>query len=274
MPSLLILSGSTGDVSKISAVAEPLGYRVRSISELDKAEEWLSLQRFDVFLLDSRYAHEMRVALIEYAWEQNPMTMSGVFSFEEALEDTVALKFMGCRLFVGPHGLDSLARSLEFLPSALATQEELGVLLVEDLDSPRQIIATYIEALGYPRVDVADSVDPALAILEKSPEGYFCVVSDINMPGKSGVDLVEAIRGDVNKRHIPIILLTAHASPENLIGGLKAGASGFLVKPPRKKQLSAELEKAKRLYLGREAPSLCGPGEADQLEEALLRLLG
>jgi YesN/AraC family two-component response regulator len=66
------------------------------------------------------------------------------------------------------------------------------------------------------------------ATLELVPD---LVISDIVMPGISGLDMCRAIRNDVRTSHIPIILLTAKTSEYSIRAGLESGASLYLVKP-------------------------------------------
>lgn len=75
------------------------------------------------------------------------------------------------------------------------------------------------------------------------------IISDVMMPGMDGIALCAALRGEYMTRHIPIILLTAHASDRNLIEGLDAGADDYVAKP-----FSVEILRAKcrRLILTRD----------------------
>ena len=65
-----------------------------------------------------------------------------------------------------------------------------------------------------------------------SNEKLDLVVTDVMMPGRSGVDLCRTIKGDPRWRAIPVILLTAFGEPEALRRGLEVGADDFQHKPP------------------------------------------
>ena len=90
------------------------------------------------------------------------------------------------------------------------------------------------------------------------------------MPDMKGTELIRSIRREETINQLPIIVLTAYATMEVLLECIKAGATGFLVKPPRKNTLREELEKAKRIYLNNLNPRLCRPEEAHLLEDAIL----
>jgi CheY-like chemotaxis protein len=89
------------------------------------------------------------------------------------------------------------------------------------------------------------------------------------MPHESGIDLIRLLRRDTRVCHLPVLVLTAYATGENLLECIKAGATGFVVKPPHKKTFRRELEKARRIFVTRQSPRLCSPEEAHLLEEAL-----
>src|SRR5690606_37465560 len=57
------------------------------------------------------------------------------------------------------------------------------------------------------------------------------IVSDVNMPGMSGLELCRKIRRDSRTKHIPVILLTAISSDSAQIEGLDSGASDYIIKP-------------------------------------------
>jgi CheY-like chemotaxis protein len=138
---------------------------------------------------------------------------------------------------------------------------KLPILIVEDLDSPREIIEMYIEQMGYAVKSVA-SGEVALGLLQADPQGFFCVLTDIKMPNMNGVQFIKFVRQDEQIRHIPVIVLSAYGTGELLLDCLQAGASGFLAKPPRREDIVRELGRARRVALGLESVRLC---ESDKM---------
>jgi two-component system chemotaxis sensor kinase CheA len=102
------------------------------------------------------------------------------------------------------------------------------VLLVDDSEFFRSMLAPLLRASGY-RVVVAESAEQALAILS-SPRLIDVVVTDIEMPGKSGFDLVESLRSDSRTTAMPVIALSSYASPPVVERARKLGIVNFVAK--------------------------------------------
>jgi two-component system NtrC family response regulator len=101
-----------------------------------------------------------------------------------------------------------------------------SILLVEDDVSLRRIMQLRLEAASY-RVTCAVCAEEAIAALERQP--FHLVVSDLMMPGLSGLDLLKRIKADAPGT--PVILLTAYGSVESAVDAMKSGAFDYLTKP-------------------------------------------
>jgi two-component system sensor histidine kinase/response regulator len=114
--------------------------------------------------------------------------------------------------------------------SALMSQEPqlpVNILLVDDKTENLLALESILEAPGYHLVRALSGQD---ALLELLAQDYAAIVLDVQMPGMTGIELAQIIRGRKKTRHIPILFLTAH-SEENAIAGYQAGAVDFLTKP-------------------------------------------
>ena len=92
-------------------------------------------------------------------------------------------------------------------------------------------VANYVKMLLSPsyNVSVYFDVNSALAgMAENVPD---LVISDVVMPGRSGYELCEAVKGDLQLSHIPVILVTAKVAVENQVLGLGKGADAYVTKP-------------------------------------------
>jgi CheY-like chemotaxis protein len=104
-----------------------------------------------------------------------------------------------------------------------------------------------LEGLGYDRITGASSAKEAIKLLQENPSKFTTVITDVKMPGMNGADLIRFIRRDIDLNRLPVIVLTAYGTADCLIDCLKAGATGFLVKPPKKPDLKRELQRAERV---------------------------
>ena len=110
---------------------------------------------------------------------------------------------------------------------ASGAEERRRILVVDDdVD-----IANYLKVMlqSQYEVDTCFEVDSALkALKEEAPD---LVISDVVMPGKSGFELCDAIKGDLQLCHIPVILVTAMAQVSSQVEGLEKGADAYVTKP-------------------------------------------
>jgi FixJ family two-component response regulator len=66
-------------------------------------------------------------------------------------------------------------------------------MVVDDLDSPRDIICSFVETMGFSQVQGCRSAKEALSLLTAEPERYFCIITDMRMPDVSGEQLIDRI---------------------------------------------------------------------------------
>jgi two-component system chemotaxis response regulator CheY len=119
-------------------------------------------------------------------------------------------------------------------------RKKLELLIVEDRQVMLQIIRRLLVELGYAHVDEAVN---GLHALEKIREKrYDLILSDWNMDGMNGFELLKTLRADPKTQSTPFILVTAEAKRENILAARAAGASGYLVKPFKLELLERTLD--------------------------------
>ena len=113
------------------------------------------------------------------------------------------------------------------------------ILLVEDDTSLRRIMQLRLEGGAYSVICVS-SAEEALLALERQP--FQLVVSDLMMPGQSGLDLLRRVKADYPET--PVILLTAYGSVESAVEAMKCGALDYLTKPVEQTDLLMTVARA------------------------------
>jgi EAL domain-containing protein (putative c-di-GMP-specific phosphodiesterase class I) len=145
-----------------------------------------------------------------------------------------------------------------------------GLLLVDDDELLLAALARSLTQNGY-RVTKAHSVASAIAAMAGA--SFDAIVSDVEMPGLSGFDLIKAVRG--HDLDVPVLLLTGKPSVESAIAALESGALQYLIKPVDSAALCAsvaravtlhQLAVAKRRALELQGKFSGGPGDRAALE--------
>ncbi|MDK2124714.1 response regulator [Parachitinimonas caeni] len=125
---------------------------------------------------------------------------------------------------------------------------QLPILVVDDQAPMRQAIVSVLREMGYGLTQEADCADAAMQQLRAG--GIHAVISDWNMPGMSGLELLRWVRGEPRYLHLPFMLVAAETSRETIRLAFEAGASDYLIKPFTANNLK---ERVRRL-LGADAP--------------------
>ncbi len=118
---------------------------------------------------------------------------------------------------------------------------KMKFLVVDDFSTMRRIVRSLLKELGFVNIDEAE--DGAIALHKLKNDAFDFVVSDLNMPNMSGIELLKAIRGDAALKHLPVLMVTAEAKKENIMEAAQAGASGYVVKPFTVGTLDEKLKK-------------------------------
>jgi two-component system chemotaxis response regulator CheY len=122
----------------------------------------------------------------------------------------------------------------------MALRDQLRVLVVDDMSTSRGLITQALDSFGLRNVNIAADGPSALQRLATSPAHL--VISDFNMPGMNGLQLLHAIRSDARTRGLGFLLITGRADREIIEEGRKLGMNNFLKKPFEAPQLRAAIE--------------------------------
>ena len=119
--------------------------------------------------------------------------------------------------------------------------KSMKILVVDDFSTMRRIIKNLLKDLGFANIQEADDGNTALPMLQQGDLDF--VVTDWNMPGMQGIDLLRAIRADDKLKHLPVLMVTAEAKKEQIVAAAQAGVNGYVVKPFTAATLKEKLDK-------------------------------
>ncbi|MCP4753708.1 MAG: response regulator [Proteobacteria bacterium] len=117
----------------------------------------------------------------------------------------------------------------------------MRILVVDDFDPMRKSIIEYLQLLDFTNITEADNGVTALEKLQNETVDF--VISDWTMPEMDGLELLKTMRADQKLRSIPVLMITAEATPDNILKAVKAGVNNYIVKPINVNTLLQKIEK-------------------------------
>ena len=113
--------------------------------------------------------------------------------------------------------------------------------MVDDFASMRRIVKGVLRQMGFNKIIEAEDGADALEVLQKEVIGL--VLADWNMPKMTGIELLEAVRGDESLKDIPFMMVTAEGQKGNVVEAVQAGVSSYIVKPFTSEALEEKIKK-------------------------------
>ena len=115
------------------------------------------------------------------------------------------------------------------------------IVIADDEPSLRLLVTTTLASDQYDIFEARDGDEALALITAHSPD---LVLLDIQMPGRTGLDVTRAVKSDPLLRHIRVILLTSRTLESDIRAGREAGADLYLTKPFSPLELLVEVERA------------------------------
>lgn len=104
----------------------------------------------------------------------------------------------------------------------------MKILVVDDDRTTRKLLTLYLKSSGF---DVATAENGLDAIEKIGMDNINLVMTDLNMPYMDGLELVKNIKSNPETAHIPVLMVTTEADPEEQERAISAGADGYITKP-------------------------------------------
>lgn len=119
--------------------------------------------------------------------------------------------------------------------------KDMRILIVDDFSTMRRIIKNLLRDLGFTNTQDADDGSTALPLLKRGDFDF--LITDWNMPGMTGIDLLKAVRADEQLQSLPVLMVTAEQKREQIIEAAQAGVNGYIVKPFTAVTLKEKIDK-------------------------------
>lgn len=120
-------------------------------------------------------------------------------------------------------------------------KDKKTILVVDDFVSVRKFVCETLERKGYNTLGVGN-VKEAFQLLKENSRIVNLVLTDYNMPDRTGFDLLVMIKSDVAVSHIPVIFLTTELSEQKMKVSKEAGLSAWIKKPYRSETFFSAIE--------------------------------
>lgn len=113
------------------------------------------------------------------------------------------------------------------------------ILVVDDELAIREMINTALDVAGFKCIQAANAQEAHSKIIDYRPD---LVLLDWMMPGTTGIELVRRLKRDELTATVPIIMLTAKVTEDNMVQGLEVGADDYVTKPFSPRELIARIK--------------------------------
>ncbi len=125
--------------------------------------------------------------------------------------------------------------------------KESHILVVDDSINIRNIVCDNLKRLGFSKMETAPDANDAFSKLvsySKTPNPVTLILSDLNMPGPSGIDFLKQVREIDKFKELPFVLITTESEKQAVIQAALAGVSAYIVKPFNLETLTKRLQEA------------------------------
>ena len=125
-------------------------------------------------------------------------------------------------------------------------KNDAKILVIDDMSTMRKIVRNMLNKMGYNNIEEVEDGEPAWKMINEASESghsFDFIVSDWNMPGMTGLDLLKNIRSSEKFKKLPFLMVTAEAEQANVVIAVKAGVSNFVVKPFSIQTLKEKIDK-------------------------------
>lgn len=118
------------------------------------------------------------------------------------------------------------------------------ILIVDDQANVRTAVLQLLLSFNRTDLTIDQATNGTDALRRLQSRSYDLMISDTEMPGMNGADLIRSVRADEKLKMLPVVLMLAvGAGKQDVLNAVALGISGFIIKPFRPEQLRAQIKK-------------------------------
>lgn len=128
----------------------------------------------------------------------------------------------------------------------MSLKSNMKILVVDDMSTMRKVVKNMLGQMGFKNVIESDDGKNALPLIQnayQTGDPFEFIISDWNMPGMTGLDLLKTLKASDEYKDVPFLMVTAEAEQGSVMIAVKAGVSNFIVKPFSAQILREKIEK-------------------------------
>jgi CheY-like chemotaxis protein len=250
MLKILLISEDETDQKRLMLLSRARGCQVDVLEPKEIPRVPLvKVRPYTIILVTGDLPWEFHVELSKSLWDVHPQGYYAVYTFSsKPIPSAGRLATLGVRVF----GEDSIEEDfLALIDDALPRTpfDTSGIIIVDQIETPLRILESILQGLHF-RCFTTGSGEQGWQQLYETPSKYFLLITEIASSDISGQELIKRIRGHQPIQQLPILVLSAHGTPKVLWDCLIEGASGFVVKPPKRDVVIGELGRARNIISG------------------------
>ena len=104
------------------------------------------------------------------------------------------------------------------------------IVVVDNVPAQENLLENMLKQIGYEHILKFRHINDAMVAIEKEPD-VGLIIAEWDLPDKSGLDFLHQIKANDKLKHIPFILAFKTKPKEDIMGAVKSGAAGFIIKP-------------------------------------------
>ena len=122
----------------------------------------------------------------------------------------------------------------------------MKILAVDDDEFIRDLLVGALSEIGLDDITVTDSAESALELVAAAEKPFECLLLDIRLPGKNGLELCSLLRRHTDYTSCPILMITSVSDKAHIDRAFRAGASDYVTKPLNMAELAARISFAQQ----------------------------